>query len=100
MTEVDYQSWTAVRAIGESITRINNNDLESVREYLLGKNFGLGAYKGVKVSFRTWNGQLRQPILLAAPRSMVSVSPQEGYIHPFSELDTMGKDMPESTCKF
>ena len=100
MTEVDYQSWTAVRAIGESITRINDNEIELVREYLLGKNFGLGAYKGVKVSFRTWNGQLRQPILLAAPRSMVSVSPQEGYIHPFSELDTMGKDKPESTCKF
>ena len=100
MTEVDYQSWTAVRAIGESITRLNNNDLEMVREYLIGNNFGLGAYKGVKVSFRNWNGQLRQPILLAAPRSMVSVSPQEGYIHPFSELDTMGKDKPESTCKF
>lgn len=100
MTEVDYQSWIAVRVIGESITRINNNDLEMVREYLLGKNFGLGAYKGVKLSFRNWNGQLRQPILLAAPRSMVSVSPQEGYIHPFSELDTMGKDKPESTCKF
>ena len=66
----------------------------------LGEKFGLGAYKGVKVSFRSWNGQLRQPILLAAPRSMVSVSPQEGYIHPVSELDTMGKDQPESTCKF
>ena len=45
-----------------------------------------------KVSFRSWNGQLRQPVLLAAPRSMVSVSPQEGYIHPVSELDTLGKD--------
>ena len=70
------------------------------RKYLLGEKFGLGAYKGVKVSFRSWNGQMRQPILLAAPRSMVSVSPQEGYIHPDSELDTMGKDQPESTCKF
>ena len=55
---------------------------------------------GVKVSFRSWNNQLRQPILIAAPRSMVTVSPQEGYIHPFSELDTIGVDKPESTCKF
>jgi len=100
MTEVDYHAWTAVRSIGEAITRINSNDVSKIKEYLSGEKFGLGAYKGVKVSFRSWNGQLRQPILLAAPRSMVSVSPQEGYIHPVSELDTMGKDQPESTCKF
>ncbi len=100
MTEVDYHAWTAVRALGETITRTQSNDVNEVQKYLLGEKFGLGAYKGVKVSFRSWNGQLRQPILLAAPRSMVSVSPQEGYIHPVSELDTMGKDQPESTCKF
>ena len=100
MTEVDYHAWTAVRALGEAITRVQNNDIQDVQKYLLSQKFGLGAYKGVKVSFRSWNGQLRQPILLAAPRSMVSVSPQEGYIHPFSELDTLGKDQPESSCKF
>ncbi len=100
MTEVDYHAWTAVRALGETITRAQSNDVKKVQKYLLSDKFGLGAYKGVKVSFRSWNGQLRQPILLAAPRSMVSVSPQEGYIHPLSELDTLGKDQPESTCKF
>ena len=100
MTEVDYHAWTAVRALGETITRTQSNDVKKVQEYLLSDKFGLGAYKGVKVSFRSWNGQLRQPVLLAAPRSMVSVSPQEGYIHPVSELDTLGKDQPESSCKF
>ena len=70
MTEVDYHSWTAVRALGETITRIQSNDIKDIQKYLLSKKFGLGAY-GVKVSFRSWNGQLRQPILLAAPRSMV-----------------------------
>ncbi len=100
MTEVDYHAWTAVRAIGETISRTKNNDVKEIQKYLLGEKFGLGAYKGVKVSFRSWNGQLRQPVLLAAPRSMVSVSPQEGYIHPLSELDTLGKDRPESACKF
>ena len=100
MTEVDYHAWTAVRALGETITRTQSNDVKKVQEYLLSEKFGLGAYKGVKVSFRSWNGQLRQPVLLAAPRSMVSVSPQEGYIHPVSELDTLGKDQPESSCKF
>ena len=82
MTEVDYHSWTAVRALGEAITRSQSNDVQDVQNYLLSNKFGLGAYKGVKVSFRSWNGQLRQPILLAAPRSMVSVSPQEGLHSP------------------
>ena len=100
MTEVDYSAWVGVRAIGEAISRIKNNSVLDIRKYLLSEKFGIGAYKGVKVSFRSWNGQLRQPILLAAARSMVSVSPQEGYIHPVSELDTMGVDKPESTCKF
>ena len=77
-----------------------NNNVEDVKKYLVSGKFGLGAYKGVKVSFRSWNHQLRQPILISAPRSMVTVSPQEGYIHPFSELDTIGVDKPESTCKF
>ncbi|MBC33691.1 MAG: branched-chain amino acid ABC transporter substrate-binding protein [Rickettsiales bacterium] len=100
MTTVDYASWTAVRSIGEAVTRVMSNDVSKVKSYLLGEKFGLGAYKGVKVSFRSWNGQLRQPVLLAAPRSMISVSPQEGYLHPKSELDTLGKDKPESTCNF
>ncbi len=100
MTEVDYHAWTAVRTIGEVVTRIQKNSVPEIINYLNSSKFGLGAYKGLKLSYRSWNGQLRQPILLAAPRSMVSVSPQEGYIHPFSELDTLGKDKPESTCKF
>jgi len=100
MTETDYASWVAVRSLGEAITRLGNNNVEDVKKYLVSGKFGLGAYKGVKVSFRSWNNQLRQPILISAPRSMVTVSPQEGYIHPFSELDTIGVDKPESTCKF
>ena len=97
MTEVDHSG--PLQELGETTTRIKSDDVKEVQNYLLSSKFGLGAYKG-KSFFRSWNGQLRQPILLAAPRSMVSVSPQEGYIHPLSELDTMGKDQPESTCKF
>ena len=50
------------------------------------------------MSFRAWDGQLRQPVLLADARSLVSVSPQPGYLHQFSELDTLGIDQPETAC--
>jgi len=50
------------------------------------------------VTFRQWNGQMRQPILLYDGRITVSVSPQEGFLHQRSPLDTMGLDQPESQC--
>ncbi|HVR65535.1 MAG TPA: branched-chain amino acid ABC transporter substrate-binding protein, partial [Verrucomicrobiae bacterium] len=62
--------------------------------------FGVAGFKGQKLTFRDWDGQLRQPILLATTRVLVSVSPQEGFLHEFSELDTLGYDRPDTTCKF
>ncbi len=51
------------------------------------------------MSFRPWNGQLRQPILVGTAKLPVTVSPQPGFLHQFSELDTLGVDRPEATCK-
>ena len=61
---------------------------------------GLAAFKGVGTSFRSWNGQLRQPILVATAKLPVTVSPQPGFLHQFSVLDTLGIDRPETTCVF
>ena len=61
--------------------------------------FELAGFKGIKTTFRDWNGQLRQPLLVTTPKILVSVSPQQGYLHQFSELDTMGYDRPETKCK-
>jgi ABC transporter substrate binding protein (PQQ-dependent alcohol dehydrogenase system) len=63
-----------------------------------GRHFHAG-YKGATLSFRSWDGQLRQPVLLADARALVSVSPQPGFLHQFSELDTLGIDKPETKCR-
>jgi ABC transporter substrate binding protein (PQQ-dependent alcohol dehydrogenase system) len=63
-----------------------------------GKDFDVAGFKGTKLTFRDWDGQLRQPVLLADARSLVSVSPQQGFLHQFSELDTLGVDRPETKC--
>ena len=67
--------------------------------YLRSDEFELAAFKGRKLSYRAWNGQLRQPILLATAKLPVTVSPQPGFLHQSTELDTLGMDKPESTCK-
>jgi ABC transporter substrate binding protein (PQQ-dependent alcohol dehydrogenase system) len=99
MEEPDYGAYLAVRAIGEAATRTKSNDLKTVRDYLKSPQFTLQGYKGNPLSFRAWDGQLRQTILLAAPRSLVAVAPIEGFLHPKTELDTLGFDQGESGCK-
>lgn len=97
---LDYQAWLAVRTIGEAATRVKTNDVQALKEYIVGPDFELGVFKGTKVTFRPWNQQIRQPVLLANDRMIVSVSPQTGFLHRVSLLDTLGFDEPESTCAF
>jgi len=98
MRAEDYQVWLALRVIGEAVTRTGSADPAVIRDYVLSEAFELAAFKGQKVTFRPWNGQLRQPILLSDRHVTVSVSPQEGYLHQGSELDTLGPDRPETAC--
>ena len=94
----DYNVWLALRVIGEAVTRANTSDPDGVRDYAVSDEFELAAFKGQKVTFRDWNGQLRQPILLYDGSITVSVSPQDGFLHQSSTLDTMGLDRAESKC--
>ncbi len=98
MEEQDYGAYLAVRAIGEAAVRMKSNQVQVIKKYLLGDEFALQGYKGKPLSFRSWNGQLRQPVLLAAARSLVAVAPIEGFLHPKTELDTLGFDQVESSC--
>jgi ABC transporter substrate binding protein (PQQ-dependent alcohol dehydrogenase system) len=99
MTARDMQAWTAVRMIGEGSARTRSADPKIMLDFLRGPDFALAAFKGQRLTLRDWNLQLRQPILLSDGRTIVSVSPQEGFLHQVSELDTLGIDRPESKCK-
>ncbi|SEP02031.1 ABC transporter substrate-binding protein [Aquisalimonas asiatica] len=99
MTPRDFAAWVAVRALGEAASRTGSVEREVVEAYMLGDDFALAAYLGQPVSFRSWDRQLRQPMLLAGPRMIVSVSPQEGFEHPNTPLDSLGHDAPESRCE-
>jgi ABC transporter substrate binding protein (PQQ-dependent alcohol dehydrogenase system) len=99
MTALDMQAWTAARMIGEAVSRVNSGDHKTVLGFLKGPDFSIAAFKGQRLTLRAWNLQLRQPILLVDGRMVVSVSPQEGFLHQVSELDTLGVDRPETRCK-
>jgi ABC transporter substrate binding protein (PQQ-dependent alcohol dehydrogenase system) len=99
MTELDMQAWTACRMIGEAASRTNSVDPAKIMQDMKSADFGVAAYKGQKLSLRDWDWQLRQPILLSDGRSVVSVSPQPGFLHQVTALDTLGIDRPETKCK-
>jgi ABC transporter substrate binding protein (PQQ-dependent alcohol dehydrogenase system) len=99
MSGLDMQAWTAGRMIGEAASRANSADPATIIAYMKGPNFGVAAYKGQQLTLRSWNWQLRQPILLSDGRNVVSISPQPGFLHQKTELDTLGVDQPESKCK-
>ena len=99
MRPIDYNAWMAARMIGEAASRSKSGTFKDVVAFLKSPKFDLAAFKGLGLSLRDWNGQLRQPVLVTSPKLMVSVSPQQGFLHQFSELDTLGLDKPETKCK-
>jgi ABC transporter substrate binding protein (PQQ-dependent alcohol dehydrogenase system) len=99
MSARDNQAWVAMRMIGDAVNRAKTADVSAVRAFMLAPDFQVADFKGVALTLRPWNLQLRQPILLTDGRGTVSVSPQEGFLHQVSELDTLGFDQPETRCK-
>ena len=98
MMSRDYAAWAAIRVIGEAVFRSGSSDPQEIRSYILSDDFELAGFKGRPLTFRKWNGQLRQPIALSHVRALVAMAPLEGFMHQTNELDSLGLDRPESTC--
>jgi ABC transporter substrate binding protein (PQQ-dependent alcohol dehydrogenase system) len=100
MRDDDYQTWVALRMLGEAATRTQSTDAAKLRDFMLSDKFEVAGFKGQKLTIRDWDHQLRQPILLSTAAVTASVSPQDQYLHQTSALDTLGIDRPETQCKF
>ncbi|MGB0682245.1 MAG: ABC transporter substrate-binding protein [Magnetovibrionaceae bacterium] len=94
----DWAAWMAVRTLGEAATRTKSIKIDDLKAFIYSPKLRLAGFKGRKLQYRHWNGQLRQSIPLLTARSVVSLSPQEGFLHPTTELDTLGFDEPETQC--
>ncbi|MDK1385696.1 hypothetical protein ILFOPFJJ_03715 [Ensifer psoraleae] len=95
----DYAAWTALRTVAEAVTRMNSADPMKLRNYILSDAFALDGFKGRSLSYRDWNGQLRQPMPVVNARALVELAPLDGYLHQGSDMDTLGLDRAESACE-
>ncbi|OBZ26451.1 branched-chain amino acid ABC transporter substrate-binding protein [Pseudomonas protegens] len=100
MNDRDFAAWMAVRSVASAVSKLRQADPRALQALLLSDQLPLDGFKGRKLSYRPWNGELRQPIPLVQPRALVSTSPQDGFLHPFNEMDSLGYDRPEVTCRY
>ena len=98
MESADWASWIAVKMVVKAVQGTRTNDFAKLREFILG-GATFDGDKGLAVSVRPWDNQLRQAVLLAAPYSVVASAPVEGFLHRTNVLDTLGDDQQETPCK-
>jgi ABC transporter substrate binding protein (PQQ-dependent alcohol dehydrogenase system) len=100
-TERDYTAWLGVRALTDAAMRAGKTSVPDIKQFILSKDFNLEGHKGIALNFRPWDHQMRQPVILGGgTRTIVSKSPQEGFLHEKNVTDTLGFDEPETKCKF
>lgn len=100
MGDVDWAAWTAVRAITQTALRTQSTDYQVLLDYVLSDRLNLDGVKASAMSVRPWDHQLRQPVLLATSNAVVQRAPIDGFVHATNNLDTLGVDSPQSTCRF
>jgi ABC transporter substrate binding protein (PQQ-dependent alcohol dehydrogenase system) len=98
MEGADWAAWVAVKMIVQAVLRTGSADFAKVRAFILGDGSFDGG-KGLALSMRPWDHQVRQSVLLAAPYEVVADAPIEGFLHQSNVLDTLGDDEPESPCR-
>ena len=100
MTNIDWAAWMAVKAIAGAIQSTKSTELKTITRHLTSDKNLLDTFKGYASSFRPWNNQLRQPILLTTHTWVVDRAPITGFLHQTNNLDTLGIDQRNSQCKF
>lgn len=97
MGSSDWAAWLAARTVVEAAA--GGAGVAQQLKALKQGDVAVDGYKGQRLTFRAWDGQLRQPVLLAHGNGLVAVAPVEGFLHQRNALDTLGFDQPESGCK-
>ena len=99
MTSWDWAAWIGVKALAEAILRTGETGTGALRAYLRGDELVLDGFQGYRLSFRPWNQQLRTPMFLGTPNWVAARAPLEGFLHPKKDLDSLGRDVPETDCE-
>lgn len=98
MRSLDWAAWAAVQSVVSAVKGSGSGDIDILISTLRSPDIIIDLYKGMRGSFRSWNGQLRQPVLLTTTNAVISIAPLDGFEHQFDRQDTLGIDERESSC--
>ena len=98
MSSAEWAGWAAVRAVTSAARMAKSADHTALLSALSSQELVLDLYKGAPGSFRAWNNQLRQPVLLRTHNAVVARAPVDGFLHHRTNMDTLGIDEAESDC--
>lgn len=96
----DWSAWSAIRSIVQAAERAKTFDFQPVRDYLLSDQLRFDGYHGSQLNFRPWDNQLRMNLYVETYNAVLARMPSSKFQHATNELDTLGVDKPETTCKF
>jgi ABC transporter substrate binding protein (PQQ-dependent alcohol dehydrogenase system) len=96
----DWSAWAAVRALALAQSRVKSLDYRAIREYVLSDQLRFDGYMGSPLDFRSWDHQLRMNVFLTLPNAVIARAPMDKFEHAINDLDTLGVDKPETTCRF
>jgi ABC transporter substrate binding protein (PQQ-dependent alcohol dehydrogenase system) len=89
----------AVKTVAAALSADPKANTAKQLSALLSGDVFVDGSKGPRLSFRSWDGQLRQPIMLGHGDGVVGMAPLDGVLHPTEVMDTLGTDQKESQCK-
>jgi ABC transporter substrate binding protein (PQQ-dependent alcohol dehydrogenase system) len=99
MDGADWAAWVAAKSVMTAYGKSRKTDPDEIDAWLRGERFGVDGSKGVLMSFRPWDGQMRMPLTLSTADAVIEAAPLDGFEHQVTTLDTLGTDEPEHVCK-
>lgn len=94
----DWDVWIAVKSLISAAVKSPDASSPALRDFVTSEGLRLDGSKGVTLNYRSWDGQMRQPILLATGDAVIAIAPIEGFTHQTNTLDTLGTDEAEFEC--
>jgi ABC transporter substrate binding protein (PQQ-dependent alcohol dehydrogenase system) len=98
--DIDWAAWAAVRTITASVLRSKSTEYQPVLDFMLSDKLTVDGAKNDPMSVRPWDHQLRQSIVIATSNAVLQEAPIPGFLHATNDLDTLGVDQQNTTCKF
>jgi ABC transporter substrate binding protein (PQQ-dependent alcohol dehydrogenase system) len=99
MSSEDWSVWIAAKSLITAASKLPGATVTERRDFMKSDRLKLDGSKGVTLNYRSWDGQLRMPVLLSTNDAVIAIAPIEGFLHATNTLDTLGTDQPEFACQ-